>query len=236
MNKFIIADDHPLFREALASRLNKHWDRSVIVECGDFDQTLAALADHADADILLLDLNMPGSYELYGLASLRQQFPFLPIVIVSATDELETISRAMGYGAAGFIPKSATSDLLKEAIASVLEGDNWLPAEYRNRLRRLANEELELAHRVATLTPQQYKVLCLVAEGWLNKQIAYDLGITEATVKAHMTNIFRRLNVTNRTQAVILASRLQLDRKQKDKDQASTGDGQSTDSGQEASP
>jgi len=213
MNKFIVADDHPLFREALASRLIKHWERAIIVECGDFEETLAALANHADADILLLDLNMPGSYELYGLASLRQQYPYLPIVIVSATDELETISRAMGYGAAGFIPKSATSDVLNEAISSVLEGDNWLPLEYRNRLRRLANEELELAHRVATLTPQQYKVLCLVAEGWLNKQIAYDLGITEATVKAHMTNIFRRLNVTNRTQAVILASRLQLDKK-----------------------
>jgi len=210
MNKFIIADDHPLFREALAGRLRKHWDRSVVVECGDFDETLSALSSHADADILLLDLNMPGSFELYGLASLRQQYPMLPIVIVSATEELEIISRAMGYGAAGFIPKSATSDLLNEAINSVLDGDVWLPTDYRNRLRRLANEELELVHRVATLTPQQYRVLCLVAEGWLNKQIAYDLGITEATVKAHMTNIFRRLNVTNRTQAVILASRLQL--------------------------
>jgi DNA-binding NarL/FixJ family response regulator len=213
MNKFIIADDHPLFRDALTGRLRKAWERAVIIECGDFDETLSALTSHSDADILLLDLNMPGSYELYGLAALRQQFPVLPIVIVSATEELETISRAMAYGAAGFIPKSATSDLLNEAINSVLEGDNWLPADYRRRLRRLDSEELELAHRVATLTPQQYKVLCLVAEGWLNKQIAFDLGITEATVKAHMTNIFRRLNVTNRTQAVILASRLQLDSK-----------------------
>ena len=213
MNKFIIADDHPLFREALAGRLRKAWDRAIIVECGDFEETLQALSHHSDADILLLDLNMPGSYELYGLASLRQQFPMMPIVIVSATEELETISRAMGYGAVGFIPKSATSDVLNEAINSVLEGDSWLPADFRKRLRRLDSEELELAHRVASLTPQQYKVLCLVAEGWLNKQIAYDLGITEATVKAHMTNIFRRLNVTNRTQAVILASRLQLDSK-----------------------
>lgn len=213
MNKFIIADDHPLFREALVGRLKKGWERAVIIECGDFEETLQALASHSDADILLLDLNMPGSYELYGLASLRQQFPMLPIVIVSATEELETISRAMGYGAAGFIPKSATSDVLSEAIDSVLEGDHWLPSDYRMRLRRIDAEELELAHRVASLTPQQYRVLCLVAEGWLNKQIAYDLGITEATVKAHMTNIFRRLNVTNRTQAVILASRLQLDSK-----------------------
>ncbi len=216
MTKFIIADDHPLFREALVGRLKKSFHQAVIIESGNFEETLEALGNHSDTDILLLDLNMPGSYELYGLASLRQQFPSLPIAIVSATEELEVVSKAMGYGAAAFIPKSATSEQLTTAINAVLEGDQWLPDSFRNRLRRLDAEELELANRVASLTPQQYKVLCHVAEGWLNKQIAYELGITEATVKAHMTNIFRRLNVTNRTQAVILASRLQLDKREQD--------------------
>lgn len=208
--KFLIADDHPLFRQALGGMLKQHYPDLVLHECGDFEQTLEALKQHGDADLLLLDLNMPGSYELYGLASLRQQFPTLPIAVISAADDLEIISRTMAYGAAAFVPKSADARVMTEALDAVLEGDTWLPESHRNRLKHVDQEELELAKRVASLTPQQYKVLCLVAEGWLNKQIAYDLDITEATVKAHMTNIFRKLQVNNRTQAVILASRLQL--------------------------
>jgi DNA-binding NarL/FixJ family response regulator len=208
--KFLIADDHPLFREALAGILRKHFPELSLHECGDFEQTLQALAQHADADLLLLDLNMPGSYELYGLAALRQQFPTLPIAVVSASEDIDIISRTIAYGAAAFIPKSSPSEDISAAVEAVLDGDSWLPEAYRHRLKSVEHEELELANRVASLTPQQYKVLYLVAEGWLNKQIAYDLDITEATVKAHMTNIFRKLNVSNRTQAVVLASRLQL--------------------------
>lgn len=212
--KFLIADDHPLFREALSGILKKHQPELELRTCGDFEQTLKSLNRDSELDLLLLDLNMPGSYELYGLASLRHQFPALPVAVISATEDLEVISRTLAYGAAAFIPKSAEPAEIMQAIEAVLEGDSWLPENYRHRLNVVAHEELELTNRVASLTPQQYKVLCLVAEGWLNKQIAYDLDITEATVKAHMTNIFRKLQVSNRTQAVVLASRLQLQAKQ----------------------
>ncbi len=219
--RFLIADDHPLFRNALAGILNAHFPEHSLLESEDFDSTVAVLTRESDIDLLLLDLNMPGSYELYGLAALRQQFPTLPVAVISASEDADVIARCMAYGAAAFIPKSSSPETITGALESVLDGDTWLPEAWRNRLRAVDNEELELANRVASLTPQQYRVLCLVAEGWLNKQIAYDLDITEATVKAHMTNIFRKLQVSNRTQAVVLASRLQLRSDSKSADQDS---------------
>ncbi|CAI8158793.1 MAG: Transcriptional regulatory protein LiaR [Pseudidiomarina mangrovi] len=211
MAKFLIADDHPLFREALQGALANHYEQLQLREAGDLEATLAALADDDDLDLLLLDLHMPGSGDLYGLIRIRENYPMLPIAIISGSDDPAVVAKCIGFGALGFIPKSLPSAHIADAINSIMQGDVWVPEAVRGRLDNLSHDDQELARKVADLTPQQYRVLFLLHEGLLNKQIAYQLAITEATVKAHITAIFRKLGVYNRTQAVLLAERLQLE-------------------------
>ncbi|EKE82101.1 response regulator transcription factor [Idiomarina xiamenensis] len=211
MAKFLIADDHPLFREALQGALANHYEQLQLREAGDLDSTLASLNDDDDIDLLLLDLHMPGSGDLYGLIRIREDFPLLPVAVISGSEDPSIIAKCIGFGALGFIPKSKPSAQIAEAIDTILQGDTWVPPESRDRLDALSEEDQALAKKVATLTPQQYRVLYFLHEGLLNKQIAYQLSITEATVKAHITAIFRKLGVYSRTQAVLLAERLQLD-------------------------
>ncbi|MGX5913357.1 response regulator transcription factor [Aliidiomarina sp. Khilg15.8] len=210
MTRLLIADDHPLFREALQGALANHFNELSIIEADSLESTLTALHAGDDIDLLLLDLHMPGSGDLYGLIRIREDFPLLPVAIISGTEDPQVIGRCMGFGALGFIPKSMPSQQIAEAIATILDGDEWVPEAMRPQLQALSQADIELADKVAALTPQQYRVLFHVHEGLLNKQIAYQLGITEATVKAHMTAIFRKLDVYSRTQAVLLAERLQL--------------------------
>lgn len=210
MTKLLIADDHPLFREALQGALANHFSDLQIVEADSLDSTLDVLNQADDIDLLLLDLHMPGAGDLYGLIRIREDFPLLPIAIISGTEDPAVIGRCIGFGALGFIPKSMPSSDIAKAIEAILDGDEWVPEGIRAQLQSLSKEDIEIADRIATLTPQQYRVLFHVHEGLLNKQIAYQLGITEATVKAHMTAIFRKLDVYSRTQAVLLAERLQL--------------------------
>lgn len=210
MTKLLIADDHPLFREALQGALANHFVDLQILEADSLESTLDVLHADDDIDLLLLDLHMPGSGDLYGLIRIREDFPLLPVAIISGSEDTQVIGRCIGFGALGFIPKSMSSKSIAEAIASILEGDEWVPEQVRSQMQALSQADIELADKVAALTPQQYRVLFLVHEGLLNKQIAYQLGITEATVKAHMTAIFRKLDVYSRTQAVLLAERLQL--------------------------
>lgn len=210
MSQFLIADDHPLFREALKGAITPHFSPLDIIESNDFDSTLAALDKHPELDILLLDLHMPGSGDLYGLIRIREAYPTLPVVVVSGSEDLQVVGKVMTYGAMGFIPKSSSAQQITEALNSVLEGDTWLPPELAQKVKDLAQEDDELAAQIASLTPQQYRVLCYLHEGLLNKQIAYELSISEATVKAHITAIFRKLGVYNRTQAVLIAAKLQL--------------------------
>lgn len=211
MAKFLIADDHPLFREALQGALANHYSDLQLREAEDLDSTLVALQEDDDLDLLLLDLHMPGSGDLYGLIRIREDYPLVPIAIISGTEDPAVVAKCIGFGALGFIPKSLPSLEIAAAIDAILQGDTWVPAEVRGRLAELTNEEQELAKKVADLTPQQYRVLLLVHEGLLNKQIAYQLNITEATVKAHITAIFKKLGVYSRTQAVLLVERLQLE-------------------------
>lgn len=210
MTRLVIADDHPLFREALQDALANHLQDLHIVEAESLESTLDVLNNDDDIDLLLLDLHMPGSGDLYGLIRIREDFPLLPVAIISGTEDPAVIGRCIGFGALGFIPKSMPSQQIAAAIATILDGDEWIPEGIRMQLQSLSAEDIELADKVAALTPQQYRVLFHVHEGLLNKQIAYQLGITEATVKAHMTAIFRKLDVYSRTQAVLLAERLQL--------------------------
>jgi len=210
MYHFHIADDHPLFRNALLEVIQQHFPESTISQSSDLDSTLQTLANNTDIDLLLLDLHMPGSQDLFGLITVRDKYPSVPVVVVSASEDQGTINRSMGYGASGYIPKSLSADALHHAIQKVAEGEQWLPPFVSDRLSPISLEEKSLAAKISTLTPQQYRVLCYMREGWLNKQIGFEIGITEATVKAHITAIFRKLGVSNRTQAVIELSKMSL--------------------------
>lgn len=210
MYHFHVADDHPLFRNAILEVIKRHYPDSVVGESVDLDSTIRELDKKDETELLLLDLHMPGSQDLFGLIMVREKFPSIPVAIISADEEASTISRAMGHGACGYIPKSCSPQMIHQAIHSMLDGNRWVPDEYRNNLTPVDSEEKDLAAKIATLTPQQYRVLCYLREGWLNKQIGYELGVTEATIKAHITAIFRKLGISNRTQAVIMLSKMSL--------------------------
>ena len=211
MSQFLIADDHPLFREALKGALSTRFADLEVFESENFDTTLQVLNEQEDLDILLLDLHMPGNGDLYGLIRIREDYPSLPIAVVSGSEDINIVSKVMSYGAMGFIPKSSSSDDIAGAINQILDGDVWLPLDLKDKVATVEGEDKEIAAQVASLTPQQYKVLQYLHEGLLNKQIAYELHISEATVKAHITAIFRKLGVYNRTQAVLIAAKLQLE-------------------------
>lgn len=211
MYQIHIADDHPLFRNALLGVLDAHMPDANITESSDLESTLAMLDKNPDIDLLLLDLHMPGSQDLFGLVTVRERYPTVPLIVISAREDIETISRCIGHGSSGYIPKSSSPSDIKEAISRVADGDTWVPASVQGELRKVDSEERDLANKVASLTPQQYRVLCFLREGWLNKQIAYEMGVTEATIKAHITAIFRKLGVSNRTQAVVTLSKLSLE-------------------------
>lgn len=211
MTTVIIADDHPLFREALSLALDRALGGAEIIEAGSMSELEAAARDHAQADLVLLDLHMPGVQGFSALIYLRAHHPELPVCVISANNNPTVIQRAMDHGAAAFIHKSAPIDQMRETLSAVLAGEILQPPELDNVTAATEPDEIEIGERVSELTPQQFRVLMMVGEGLLNKQIAYDLNISEATIKAHMTAIFRKLGVTNRTQAVLLIQRLAVD-------------------------
>lgn len=208
--RVLIADDHPLFRNALTMALQSCVDGVEIIEAEDLAGARQCLASHPDIDLVLLDLHMPGSGGLTGLAGIRCEYPDVSVVVVSANEDAVVIRRALDHGAAGFIPKSAGLDVLTEALNAVLDCRSWVPPHLRSSVASLPDAGRDLAERIARLTPQQFRVLEMVAEGQLNKQIADRLGIQERTVKAHMSEIFARLGVRNRTQAGVAFRRLEL--------------------------
>lgn len=204
--RVIIVDDHPLFRDALKHALGSAFAPIAVTEAGDLESLLAALDQDSDFDLVLLDLKMPGVQGFSGLVLLRTQYPALPVVIVSASDEPSVVHRCLALGASGFIPKSLAAETMREAVASILNGGVWAPAGANES--DADGEAERLAHRLATLTPQQIRVLMMLREGLLNKQIAYNLNVSEATIKAHVSAILQKLDVGSRTQAVIAVSRL----------------------------
>ena len=206
--KIIVADDHPLFRQALLAALDVKFNKTQWLEAQTIEQLEEQLSANTDSDLVLLDLNIPGAHGFNTLIHVRNHFPQIPVVMISAHEDNETISKAMEYGAAGFVPKSTPVEDIYSAIIQILSGGIWLPASFDQTSKKA--DELDIAERVANLTQQQYKILMLFAQGLLNKQIAYDLNVSEATIKAHATAIFRKLNVSNRTQAVIAIAQLEL--------------------------
>ncbi|MDD3764107.1 MAG: response regulator transcription factor [Nevskiales bacterium] len=206
-NVVVVADDHPLFRSALVQALKNFLPAADVVEVSDFPALQASIAEYPDADLVLLDLHMPGAQGYSSLLFLRNEHPAVPVVVVSAHEEPGVMQRAYDFGASGFIPKSSGVPTLGDALRAVLEGEVWFPPQLAGAPEAAA-EERELAQRIASLSPQQFRVFMMLASGQLNKQIAYEIQVTEATVKAHVTAILRKLGLVRRTQAALLAQRL----------------------------
>jgi DNA-binding NarL/FixJ family response regulator len=202
---FVIADDHPLFRDALRQAIETIVDDLAIAEAASFDQTVAAVEAHPDTDLVLLDLAIPGVQGFSGLMYLRAQYPGVPVVIVSATEDPPVMRRSLDFGASGYIPKSVGVEQMRSAIQAVLDGAVWTPPDL-DLDQADRGDGARMAARLATLTPQQVRVLMMLGRGLLNKQIAYELDVSEATVKAHVSAILQKLGVDSRTQAVIAAA------------------------------
>ena len=205
--RIIIVDDHPLFRGALRQALSTSLDDAEILEAGSLDETTRLLQGSSDTDLVLLDLAMPGVHGLSGLLFLRAEHPEVPVVIVSASEDHTTVRRAIEFGAAGYIPKSQPVEQIRRAVRKVLAGEVWTPPDV-NMSGPADKETRDLVARLSTLTPQQVRVLMMLGEGLLNKQIAYRLNVSEATIKAHVSAILQKLGVDSRTQAVIAINRI----------------------------
>ena len=210
MTTILIADDHPLFREALRGVALRLLPGAHIREAEKAEALYAMVDADPDADLLLLDLNMPGIQGFSALVHLRAVHPQLPVAMVSAREEPDVMRRALDHGAMGFIPKSSDAATLATALQQVLDGERWVPDAALNT-KPIADDERAIAARVRELTPQQFRVLQMLGTGLLNKQIGYELGVSEATIKAHMSAILRKLGANNRTQAVLLAGKLAVD-------------------------
>jgi DNA-binding NarL/FixJ family response regulator len=209
MLRFLIIDDHPLFREALQSALQLAYPDAETVEARLIEEALDVIEQGQDFDLALLDLSIPGVQGFEGLLTIRTRYPRLPVVVVSGHEDPRVVSETLSYGAAGFIPKSARKDDLARAIREVMEGEVCVPRNFVELPDDPGREDrAELVRRLATLTPQQTRVLGMLRQGLLNKQIAYELQVGETTVKAHVSEILRKLHVYSRTQAVIEVSRL----------------------------
>ncbi|EEA94469.1 Transcriptional regulatory protein DegU [Pseudovibrio sp. W64] len=206
VHRFIIADDHPLFRGAMRQTIEKQFASVKIIEAGSLDEVTAALDREEDVDMILLDLSMPGMRGFSGLMYLRAQYVGVPIVVVSGTEDPTTIRSAIEFGASGYIPKSLGIDVIQDGVSVVLEGGVWIPPDID---LNTVDEATKMAQRLASLTPQQVRVLMMLSQGLLNKQIAYELSVSEATVKAHVSAILQKLGVESRTQAVIAAAKIE---------------------------
>ena len=206
--EIIIADDHPLFRSALQQALTLGLSDNVhLVEAASIAELKTLLEQGAEWDLVLLDLNMPGAYGFSGLVLLRGQYPQLPVVMISAQEDASVVARAREFGASGFIPKSSSLEAIQEAVRAVLDGDVWWPSNIEDA-SHVSAEAKAASAGLASLTPQQFRVLTMVCDGLLNKQIAYELSVSEATIKAHVTAIFRKLGVRTRTQAALLLQQM----------------------------
>lgn len=208
----IIADDHPLFRVALAQASQQILGTdAVLLQANSMAQLWSLLLQHPDTQLIFLDLKLPDAEGFAGLTSLRTEYPDISILMVSAIEDPAVIKQALQLGASAYIPKSAPLDLLSEAVAQVVAGESWVPAELVNEVEKARDLiDQDFARRLEQLTPQQFRVLKMIADGLLNKQIAYEMQVQETTIKQHVSAILRKLNVNNRTLAGILFEKLKL--------------------------
>ncbi|WP_028114776.1 response regulator transcription factor [Ferrimonas kyonanensis] len=205
IDKIIIADDHPLFRQALTSVLGARFEGVSLFEADSIDELDKLLDSHSDAELLLLDLNIPNAHGFNTLIRIRSQRPELAVIVISGQEDHQTIAQSMRCGAAGFVPKSQPVALMLEAVEAVVMGQQWWP----QGVDLSGDGDDDMARRIASLSPRQHRILLMFADGLLNKQIANELGLSEATIKAHASAIFLKLGVRTRTQAVIAMKQLQ---------------------------
>ncbi len=205
--KFIIADDHPLFRDALKSALQRAFHGIELATADSFAALQHAVRSHDDSDLILLDLHMPGAVGFSALHYLGLQYPHIPVAMISASEGPDVMARALQFGAAGFIPKSAEVAVIADAITQIIAGERWLPDGVQERINRLGHTESDFNERIAALTPKQFRILMMLSEGNLNKQMANEICVSEATIKAHLTEVYKKLGVHNRTQAATIAAR-----------------------------
>lgn len=203
----LVADDHPLFRAAVIQVIRGRFAEHAVLEASSANSLSAALAAHPEIELVLLDLMMPGTHGFSALLHVRGEHPQLPVVVISSNDHPRVIRRAQQFGASGFISKSASADQIAQALSDVLEGDTAFPSMEVE----LSEADAELAARLAQLTPHQFKTLLYVADGLLNKQIAQEMGVTEHTVKVHVTAILKKLGCHSRTQVAVLVRNLEAD-------------------------
>lgn len=203
----LVVDDHPLYRDALVSAIQSLGDHIQVSVTGTFEAAMKALEHDGDIDLVLLDLNMPDSKGLSGLSQMRAQFSSVPVVVVSATEDPVTIRKSIAMGAAGYVRKSSSIEEMRNAVSQVLDGEVYTPADIELNID-IESEENRFIERLKSLTPQQTRVLGMLGKGLLNKQIAYELGVSEATIKAHVSAILLKLRVDSRTQAVIKVNAL----------------------------
>lgn len=208
-NFIVIADDHPLFRQALRETIGPIFNGAVICELESLEDTKRILAEE-EVELLLLDLRMPDSDGLAGLMMIKGMYPALPVIIVSASEEAETVRAAIQAGAAGYIYKSHSLKQIHDAVVMVTQGDVYLPEEIAASVTEHEHQELNAIARISSLTPAQLRVFVLLSQGFMNKQIAFDMNISEATVKAHVTSVYKKLGVRSRTQAVLVSKALDI--------------------------
>nr|WP_128566086.1 response regulator transcription factor [Methylobacterium crusticola] len=206
----MIVDDHPLFREALSSAVRLAFPDAQVEEADGIESACAVLARARSVDLTLLDLTMQGVNGFDGLIAIRTRFPRTPILVVSGLDDPRIVREALGHGAAGFVPKAAGKPVLIRAITDVLNGAVFVPETLSGgpEPEKRRGGKAPIAQRIAELTPQQVRVLLMIRQGKLNKQIAHELGVGDSTVKAHVSEILRKLGVISRTQIVIETANL----------------------------
>jgi len=203
----IIADDHPLFRDAMRQSVADIIEGCDIQLVGDLEELRKLLREIGSADLVMLDLTMPGATGFTSLVSVRAEFPETPVVVVSAKEDTITIRKCLDLGASGFIPKSSSPEHIMQGIRTVQAGEIWVPPNIDIDADD-DSESSEVIQKLQSLTPQQMRVLTMLGEGLLNKQIAYELNVSEATVKAHVSAVLLKLKVDSRTQAVIIMNKL----------------------------
>jgi DNA-binding NarL/FixJ family response regulator len=204
--RILIADDHPLVLGALRQALSGAIAGAEFFEAADLDSLSAALDKTPDMDLVLLDLAMPGVRGFSGLMYLRAQHASVPVIVVSANEDRTVMRHCLDFGASGYIPKSLDVETMRAAVRAVLDGGRWTPPDLD---LSTPGESSALVRRLSSLTPQQVRVLMMLSEGLLNKQIAYELSVSEATIKAHVSAILQKLDVESRTQAVIAAANIE---------------------------
>ncbi|MFW6024190.1 MAG: response regulator transcription factor [Dichotomicrobium sp.] len=212
MRRILIIDDHPLFREALQSAITRIMPKTEIHEASNFPEALKAIRAVGRIHLVLLDLYMPNVRGFEGLLTLRTLYPTLPVAVISGQEDARFVRESLNYGAAGFIPKSYSKEQIASALSEILEGNVFTPYDSDHIVMSPEEEEkAELARQLVSLTRQQLVVLKMVREGKLNKQIAHEIGLSQTTIKSHVSEILRKLNVISRTQAVLKLTKIDFD-------------------------